>query len=67
MKQSLEKHLVRLNEFPFDKVLGKIVNNKLALNLEADREKIYWEQRARVNWLKNGDRNTVFFHKFASE
>ncbi|KAK5775804.1 hypothetical protein PVK06_043746 [Gossypium arboreum] len=35
------------------------------MNLEADREEIYWEQRVRVNWLKNGDRNTSYFHKIA--
>ncbi|KAL4386718.1 hypothetical protein GQ457_09G000940 [Hibiscus cannabinus] len=50
-----------------DDVLGDIVEAKLTLNIELDKEELYWEQRARANWLKNGDWNTTFFHKFASE
>ncbi|KAK8677575.1 hypothetical protein V6N13_143106 [Hibiscus sabdariffa] len=39
---------------------------KVDLNIEADKEEVFWEQRARVNWLRNGDRNTQFFHSCAS-
>lgn len=39
---------------------------KLALNLEVDKEKIYQEQRARVNYLGMRDRNTFFFHNAAT-
>jgi hypothetical protein len=34
--------------------------------LENQRD-VYWKQRAKVNWLTKGDRNTSFFHSFASE
>ncbi|TYH54289.1 hypothetical protein ES332_D09G158000v1 [Gossypium tomentosum] len=45
---------------PDDSVLGKITEVKLALNLESDKQELYWEQKAHGNWMKNGDRNTGF-------
>lgn len=36
------------------------------LELLMEQEEITWIQRARANWLKHGDRNTNFFHQFAS-
>ncbi|KAH1064638.1 hypothetical protein J1N35_029625 [Gossypium stocksii] len=48
-----------------DEILEDIMEVQLGLNLEADKEELFWEQRARVNWLKNGDRNTTFFHNIA--
>lgn len=39
---------------------------KLTLNHESNKEEIYWEQRARANWLKVDDRNIAFFHRYAS-
>ena len=32
-----------------------------------DQYDLFWKQRAHAHWLKNSDRNTGFFHAYASE
>lgn len=44
-----------------------MVETKLFINHEMDCKELYWEQRAHANWLKNGDRNTPFFHNFSTD
>jgi hypothetical protein len=43
---------------------------KKNIERELDRllkqEEIYWRQRSRINWIKEGDRNTRFFHQKAT-
>ncbi|KAA3483739.1 reverse transcriptase [Gossypium australe] len=61
---NLKKRLsTRIDQDPIDEVLAEILEVQLGLNFEADKEEVFWSQRARVNWLQNGDRNTSSFHK----
>ncbi|KAA3467661.1 reverse transcriptase [Gossypium australe] len=49
-----------------DPNLAELIDTKIQLNLEIDKDECYWEQRACINWLKYGDRNTAFFHSQAT-
>ncbi|KAL4366884.1 hypothetical protein GQ457_05G001920 [Hibiscus cannabinus] len=67
VKDSLEARLKELEEGDLDDdVLAELIDVKLGLNIEADKEELSWKQRARVNWLSHGDKNTTFFHNFAA-
>ncbi|KAA3476968.1 non-ltr retroelement reverse transcriptase [Gossypium australe] len=57
-REVMEKEMMRLADF---------IDTNVLLNFEIEKDEMYWEQRARVNWLKLGDRNTSFFHKHASQ
>ena len=35
---------------------------KKELNVLYDKEEKMWQQRSCIQWLKNGDQNTHFFH-----
>ncbi|KAG8480903.1 hypothetical protein CXB51_025462 [Gossypium anomalum] len=56
-----------VDEAPKDDVLKEMVLAKMHLNLEIEKAERYWEQRAQATWLWHGDRNTVFFHWFATQ
>ncbi|KAA3480901.1 reverse transcriptase [Gossypium australe] len=67
LKRKLNDDLeVLLQKERDDDTLAHIIDTKIHLNMEIEKDEMYWEQRARSNWLKLGDRNTAYFHKCAT-
>jgi hypothetical protein len=63
----LKKELENLRRGPItDETIAQQKEVLLWLEFLLEQEEIFWVQRARANWLKHGDRNTSFFHHFAS-
>lgn len=55
------------NSRDWDSVVNKIKELEHDIELLATKEELYWRQRSRISWLKDGDRNSRFFHVSASK
>ncbi|KAA3466301.1 reverse transcriptase [Gossypium australe] len=67
LKRRLTKELETLLEKEGDdEIMARIIDTKNHLNMEIDKDEMYWEQRVRANWLQLGDKNSAYFHKYAS-
>ncbi|KAM6587586.1 hypothetical protein CsatA_010191 [Cannabis sativa] len=64
----IEKELERPRSSPVwdDSTIAKIKDLQANLETLLYKEETYWKQRARTHWLAQGDKNTKFFHRFAS-
>ena len=47
--------------------LDRMKRLKSKVNFLFEKEEQMWRQRSRTSWLKNGDRNTRYFHRQASQ
>ena len=70
VKKMLEKKML-LSKVEMDAARGgdplRVKALQLEINNMLDKENLMWQQRSRALFLKNGDRNTTYFHSKASQ
>lgn len=68
-REEIQKHLAKVkNKIPPDEVdLQTIKDKEKELDEVIRLEELWWSQRAKVKWLKEGDMNTKYFHQKASQ
>ncbi|XP_060969549.1 uncharacterized protein LOC133036814 [Cannabis sativa] len=64
----IEKDLERARSSPVwdESTIAKIKDLQANLETLLYKEETYWKQRARTQWLAQGDKNTKIFHRYAS-
>ncbi|XP_071905833.1 uncharacterized protein [Coffea arabica] len=58
----IKEKLLEIKESSGEGIRGQIAELKLKLSKAYKEEELYWSQKARCRWLKEGDKNTAYFH-----
>ena len=63
----LSHALKQIQQLPTDEDTITREKKKGELNDLLEKEEAYWLQRSRTEWLRDGDKNTTFFHAQVSQ
>lgn len=66
INKKLEHTLYQLETNYSENIHKEFLNLEKEHQLLLKQKELYWKQRARITWLKEGDNNTKIFHAYAS-